>query len=213
MDVIHFKGKWKYEFNPNLTKEADFWSSEYEHKQVPMMRLEKTKLNYAIVETLSCTALELPFNGDAVSMVILLPNSVDVSLNEIKKNLSTEIISSINFDAEDVMLIMPKFRLESSYQLNDILKRLNVGDLFIPGESDMSGIDGSRNLYVSKALHKAVIEVNEEGSEASAATSIAVKARKAINFLVNIDHPFLFFIRDNKSGIILFSGQVVDPQT
>lgn len=212
VDVINFKGRWKYEFNPNLTKEADFWSSEYKHKRVPMMRLEKAKLNYAIVEALSCTALELPFKEDATSMVILIPYSVDVPLNEIKKNLSIEILTSINFEVEEVMLIMPKFRLESSYQLNDILKRLNVEDLFVPGESDMSGIDGSRNLYVSKALHKAVIDVNEEGSEASAATSISVKARKAMNLFVNIDHPFLFFIRDNKSRLILFSGQVVDPQ-
>lgn len=175
------------------------------------MRLERAKLNYAIVESLSCAALELPFKEDAMSMVILIPYSVDVPLSEIKKNLTIEILTSINFDTEEVMLIMPKFRLESSYHLNDMLKRLKVEDLFVPGESDMSGIDGSRYLYVSKALHKAVIDVNEEGSEASAATSIAVKARKAMNFLVNIDHPFLFFIRDVKNRVILFSGQVVDP--
>lgn len=108
----------------------------------------------------------------------------------------------------------PKFKVEAGFDLGDTLQQMGMGSAFTVGEADFSGMDGSRKLFITKVVHKAVIEVNEEGSEAAAATGVGVGLESAvIAEEFNADHPFLYFIRDNNSGSLLFLGRMMDPTT
>ncbi|KAI0237053.1 Serpin B3, partial [Lamellibrachia satsuma] len=159
---------------------------------------------------LNCKILELPYVGDEVSMYILLPNTVDglaaleAQLTSVKLRNAISLMQNAKVDVS-----IPKFKMTLAIDLKDILKSMGMTDLFKINVADLSGIDGTRNLFVSKVVHKAYIDVNEEGTEAAAATGIVV-AIKSVQPRPNIfkaDHPFLFFIREKVTGSILFSGR------
>ena len=211
VNTIYFKGMWKIQFDVQHTTSGTFHLTTATHVTTNMMYLAGQKFNHAEVSSLSCRILELPYEGDEVSMYILLPNSInglaalESQLTSAKLNNAISMMYSIKIDVS-----IPKFKMTLKVQLKDILNAMGMTDLF--GNADLSGMDGTRNLFVSKVVHKAYISVNEEGTEAAAATAVVIgrsygQARK----LFRADHPFLFFIREKVTGSILFSGRVVIP--
>ena len=168
-------------------------------------------------DNLKATALELPYKGQKLSMIILLPYEKD-GLAPLEENLSAENLHAVNelfrMGPVKTVLSLPKFKLEDSFDLGGTLGDLGMSDLFNMAKADLSGIDGKGQLYVSKVVHKAFINVDEEGSEAAAATAVVIQKRSLPRIEVfNADHPFLFFIRENDTGSILFVGRVTRPAT
>jgi serpin B len=173
-----------------------------------MMKITETFL-YA--STFDIQALELPYKGENLSMIILLPNKQD-GLTSLESSLTLETLSAIRRQLyrSKVHVTLPKFKIEYSKEMSRDFKSLGAQGVFTPG-ADFSGISADRNIFVSQVLHKAVVEVNEEGSEAAAVTGIVTNRMSAVfdatpEFLVN--HPFFFAIVDKRNDMILFMGRV-----
>jgi serpin B len=172
--------------------------------------------NVRYMENGDIQAVELPYRGDELSMVVLLPRKVD-GCGELESRLTPALLSLSlgQMKPQKVEIFLPRFKLESSFDLNDTLVRMGMPEAFGP-KADLSGMDGTRLLYISGVFHKAWGEVNEEGTEAAAATAVAVAARAVMKPpppppVFRADHPFIFFIRDTRSGSLLFLGRFVDP--
>ena len=159
--------------------------------------------------------IELPYRGGDSSMLILLPDDKD-GLAKLEATLTLDQLVGWfpSMQATGLNLILPKFTFTSKLDLVGDLKDLGLNRPFVFGDADFSGMDGGKDLFISQAIQKAFIEVNEEGTKAAAVTEVAVMLGAAppppITF--RADHPFLYFIRDNKTGTILFMGRVVDPR-
>jgi serpin B len=214
LNAVYFKGIFTTKFLKNETKEEVFFNRGVNQIKKEMMK-RNGKFNYTEIESLNSKLLEIPYSGDDLSLYILLPNEKQ-GFNQLRNNLKdfSVIENSIrNLRESEVHVTIPKFKIEAEYELKEQLSELGMRQVF-DSEADLSGIDGKRDLKVSKVIHKAVVEVNEEGSEAAAATAIVVvfgdpidpKIRKYHEF--KADHPFMFFIRDNRNGMILFFGQI-----
>jgi serpin B len=147
-------------------------------------------------------------------MVVLLPDTHD-GIEDLAATLSAEKLAAWTsklYEREDVHVTLPRFKVEAEFDLGATLQELGMGEAFTPGAADLSGMDGSRSLFISKVVHKAVIEVNEEGSEAAAATGVGIGLESvSLSTEFNADHPFMYLIRDNASGSILFLGRMMDP--
>ena len=161
-------------------------------------------------------AVELPYKSNELSMVILLPRQVE-ACGALENRLTPALLSDVlaQMKAQKVDIFLPRFKLESSFDLSNTLVSMGMPDAFGP-KADFSGIDGTRNLYISGVFHKAWGEVNEEGTEAAAATGVGMRATAIQKSpppppIFRADHPFLFFIRDTRSGSLLFLGRLTDP--
>jgi serpin B len=215
LNAVYFKGIWSTKFLKNETKEEIFLNRGVNEVKKEMMK-RNGKFNYTEIESLNSKLLELPYSGDDLSLYIVLPNEKQ-GFNQLKNNLKdfAVIENSIqNLRESEVHVTIPKFKIEAEYELKEQLSKLGMRQVFTSA-ADLSGIDGKKDLEVSKVIHKAVVEVNEEGSEAAAATAIVIvpldavfppKIPKVYEF--KADHPFVFFIRDNRNGMILFVGQI-----
>nr|XP_032830336.1 leukocyte elastase inhibitor-like isoform X2 [Petromyzon marinus] len=221
VNAVYFKGKWTKKFNSQNTTQSNFHLNQRETKQVQMMS-QKNTFQHGFVQNMNLNVLELPYVGNALSMIILLPAAIEDETNGLEKlerelnlqNLQTWT-SPTTMRSGDVLLHLPRFRLEQSYTLNKPLSSLGMGDLFSPLTADLSGMDGNRDLFVSHVAHRAFVEVNEEGTEAAAATAVTIKLRRAMPtqppFKFCADHPFVFLIRDNRNGSVLFLGRYTSP--
>uniref|UniRef100_A0A3Q4I499 Serpin family B member 1 n=1 Tax=Neolamprologus brichardi TaxID=32507 RepID=A0A3Q4I499_NEOBR len=201
VNAVYFKGNWKNLFKETNTKEMPFEIRQNETVPVQMM-YQKNKLPYNYIADHDLQILELPYVGEELSMFILLPKE----LNEWTDGKNMEVHS-------EVLVHLPKFKLEEDYELNDPLAKLGMKDVFCAGRADLSGMNGEAGLFLSMVAHKAFVEVNEEGTEAAAATGIVSRSlcyRRARHFTA--DHPFLFFIRHNETKSILFFGRFSSPQ-
>ena len=208
-NAIYFKGEWDSPFNPENTYEADFEILPGETVKIDMMRdPDGSFFNYS--ETNDLQILELDYYGNDLSMVIILPKENNITFAESRLNYDNLTTWKNNFYGADINIQIPKFKFETKYSLNDLLKDMGIVDAFLPGIADFSGMDGTNNLFISSALHQAFVEVNEKGTEAAAATSIIMEL-SAIpdNFIAN--HPFLFLIQHKETDAILFMGRVTDP--
>jgi len=212
LNAIYFKGTWQTTFRKNETISETFYNHGEEVKTIDMMHRDN-KFNYTDVNELNSKLLEIPYSGDDISMYILLPNERQ-GFQQLKNRLDNFAIvenAIKNLREEELVHVsIPKFKTEASYSLPKQLNELGMRKVFT-GDADLSGIDGRRDLFVSNVIHKAVIEVNEEGSEAAAATAIIVKHGPSVDPpkpVFKADHPFMFFIRDNRNGMILFMGQI-----
>ncbi|XP_068989079.1 serine protease inhibitor 3/4-like isoform X2 [Bombus flavifrons] len=168
VNAIYFKGQWKNKFDPKLTNDMPFHTSKVEVKNVPTMyRIGKYK--YGVLVDLNAKFVVIPYKGDEFSMVIILPNEID-GLSDVEKKLQNTSLKNIISQGheEEMELWLPKFKMESNLQLNDVLKKMGLTDAFT-AHANFSGI-ADETLYVSDVIQKAYIEVNEEGSEAAAAT-------------------------------------------
>ncbi|XP_072034699.1 leukocyte elastase inhibitor-like isoform X2 [Amphiura filiformis] len=213
VNAIYFKGDWLKQFDAKLTHNESFHLSATRSVQIPMMHQKPIKYNFTYDRNMKCKLLDLPYKGDHLSMVLLLPDEIE-GLSKIEANLNVDVLNKLisNMEEVKVRVAVPKFKFSQSFNLHETLNQMGIQDLFIDGKADLSGINGGSNLYVSKVIHKAFIEVNEEGSEAAAATAVTMKKRSidmSPEFRAN--HPFLFLIRDNSSGAILFLGRLTKP--
>ena len=177
-----------------------------------MMARRNDSWFYVRNEELGVEILELPYIGDDMAMFVLLPRK-KTGLSKLKSVIT---LDNLNKAIEEMRwrytyVFLPKFKVESKYNLVSSLQSLGLKKVFST-DADLSGINGEKNLYVSKVLHKAVIEVNEEGSEAAAVTFTATFGCSTyVSFVppeFYVDHPFLYLIRDKRNGTILFMGQV-----
>ncbi|XP_070553952.1 leukocyte elastase inhibitor-like isoform X2 [Ptychodera flava] len=208
VNAIYFKGDWASKFRVEATKNGDFFISKDNKVTVPMM-MQKAKFNFGFDSDLDCQLLELPYVGGHLSMVLILPTKVD-GLPKLESRLNTDLLDSWPkvMGNTTVVVTIPKFKLEQTFSLNDQLTALGMSDLFSAGRADLSGVAGNNELYVSKVIHKAFVEVNEEGTEAAAATAVVMRKRSIeMPARFTADHPFLFIIRDNRSNAILFMGR------
>lgn len=212
INAIYFKGLWNQPFSPAVTTLEEFYVSKETTKNVRMMH-KKSKFNLIICSHLNANAVEIPYKGGKTSMVILLPNEVD-GLETLEVALTPSNLSDIlkGLKSTVVDLSLPRFKVEHDVNLKAVLQAMGVRDMFAC-DADLSGISGARDLVVSAALHKAFVEVNEEGTEAAAATGMmlsktSIKSKPPFPFVV--DHPFMFFIRSLDPDVILFAGSVRD---
>ncbi|XP_060934109.1 leukocyte elastase inhibitor-like [Limanda limanda] len=216
VNAIYFKANWKNRFDEANTKETPFKVSQTESKPVQMM-FQKKNLPYKYITDHALKILELPYVEEELSMLILLPKqSTDGSdpLLKLEKELTLQRLNEWTNKGNmlvhsDVHVHLPKFKLEEDYKLNEPLSKLGMMDVLNPSKADLSGMNSEGGLFLSEVVHKAFVEVNEEGTEAAAATA-AVVTNGPCSFTA--DHPFLFFIRHNKTKSILFLGRFSSPQ-
>ncbi|XP_023958595.2 serpin B4-like isoform X3 [Chrysemys picta bellii] len=213
VNAVYFKGKWEVEFKKENTEERPFQINETTSIPVQMM-YHKGKYKIATIEEHNCQVLELPYKDGDLSMYILLPKDY-TGLTQLEEELTSEKlttwISPYYMKEDEVAVSLPQFKIETVAQLNQYLEALGITDVFSHG-SDLSGIAEAGGLSVSEAVHKAYIEVNEEGTEAAAATGIGIgvtSVRPQVEFVA--DHPFLFFIRHQETECILFYGRFSSP--
>ncbi|XP_039902358.1 leukocyte elastase inhibitor-like isoform X2 [Simochromis diagramma] len=220
VNAVYFKGNWRNRFDEATTKEMPFEIRQNETVPVQMM-YQKKKLPYNYIADHDLQILELPYVGEELSMFILLPKeSSDGSgpLLKLEKELTQERLNewtdrkNMEVDSE-VVLHLPKFKLEEDYELNDPLAKLGMKNVFCAGRADLSGMNGEPGLFLSTMAHKVFAEVNEEGTEAAAATGAVIKLESFIpDTHFTADHPFLFFIRYNETKSILFFGRFSSPE-
>ena len=213
-NAIYFKGAWSTPFREAMTRPAPFTPADGKRIDVPMMN-QSDKFKY--FETESFQMLELPYAGDDLSMVILLPKEKG-RLSDFEKTLSVKSISEwlAKLRRRKVIVSVPKFKMTSEFSMAPVLKSMGMADAFTPGAADFSGMNGKRDLFISAVVHKAFVEVNEEGTEAAAATGVTMSITSMpVNRppIFRADHPFLFLIRHNQTGSILFMGRVANPKT
>jgi len=210
VNAIYFKGNWENQFDSDYTTESDFTLFNGKKKQVSMM-YQKGIFGYR--ELKDVQVLELPYVGKQLSMFIILPRNAR-GLRNIENNLTEGNLRSwiSRLPREEVLVYLPKFKITwGTFELNKPLTALGIKDAFVSGRADFSGMDGTKTLFIGLVLHKAFVEVNEEGTEAAAATAVVMKRGAPQTLIFRADHPFLFMIRDNTTGSILFLGRVVDP--
>ncbi|MDD9868121.1 MAG: serpin family protein [Candidatus Campbellbacteria bacterium] len=212
-NAIYFKGSWDEQFDKSLTREEDFYVNADNVVQVKMMRKEEEEL-FKYTETDNAQIIELPYKGKDLSMLIFLPKEKD-GITSLENSLSIQNINEWrkNLQTQEVYVYIPKFTFNARYSLNNTLSKLGMPTAFTPGAADLSGIDGSKNLYIGSVVHQAFVDVNEEGTEAAAATGVSVSLSGASPPppIFRADHPFIFVIQENKEQNILFLGKVVNP--
>ncbi len=212
VNAIYFKGNWADQFDEDLTKEAPFYLLSGGSTQVPMMK-QQERFGYAEHEDLQI--LQMPYAGDEVSMLVLLPKNVD-GLADLQSALTEESLEKwiTSIRRKEVLVFLPKFKVTSQFRLDDALASMGMPDAFDPRKADLSGIDGEpHRLYIGAVIHKAFVHVNEEGTEAAASTAVGFTLASVPEPVPTFraDRPFIFVIRDNNTGSILFMGRIVDP--
>ncbi|XP_015275444.1 PREDICTED: leukocyte elastase inhibitor-like [Gekko japonicus] len=219
VNAIYFKGTWVEQFKEEDTEEKPFRLNKKEKKTVKIMYMKK-KLPFRYIPECKCRVLELPYKGKELSMVILLPDDIEdnsTGLEQLEKELTFAKLQEWTQAREmsssrKVHVRLPKFKLEETYDLKSSLSALGLQDVFDSHKADLSGMSGSRDLHVSKIVHKSFIEVNEEGTEAAAATAGMIMLMcMPVEEEFNADHPFLFIIRHNPTQSMLFFGRVASP--
>ncbi len=211
-NAIYFKGTWVKQFDKKITMEEDFWVNDTRSVKVPMMRRVDPEAVFYYAETQDLQLLELPYEGNELSMIILLPR--ERTLDYLKNNLNQEKFAEWKslLSEQRVEVFLPRFTFTTKYDLTTNLAQLGMPNAFSP-HCDFSGIDGTKNLYVQSVVHQAFVDVNEEGTEAAAATGVVVGITSVGPRIpvFRADHPFLFVIQEKATGNILFFGQVVEP--
>jgi serpin B len=209
-NAVYFKGDWQSPFKAKATHGAPFHLSD--GGKVTVRLMEQTgRFGYLDGDTFQ--ALELPYAGKDLSMVVLLPKKGH-GLDELEKRLTAATARKIfaNLGPDEVLVGLPKFKVTSQFDLGGALAALGMKQAFST-DADFSGMDGRHDLFLSKVIHKAYVDVNEKGTEAAAATGVVMEraaVRKRPVFVA--DRPFVFLIRDTRSGSILFLGRVQNPQ-
>lgn len=216
-NAVYFKAAWRVRFDPAATKQARFHVSALHDVTADMMNMNG---RFLLTEADGAKVLSIPYGDASMSMVIILPDAPQ-GLSAVEANLSAENLSAWLAKSEDapVILSMPKFRVDCEFDLNNALESLGMNSAFSPGKGDFTGIadDPRRPIYIGSVVQKAYVDVDEEGTEAAAATAVVMTATAArferpqppVRFIA--DHPFIYLIRSSRSGEILFMGRVNDP--
>ncbi|KAG8585106.1 hypothetical protein GDO81_004896 [Engystomops pustulosus] len=212
--TMYFKSKWKTKFSFTDTQTLPFISTDGSVVKVPMMH-QTADINYGQFETPSFekfTVVELPYLGNTVSMFVVRPTDRNTPLSSIESNLTSKSIAvwANSMKRTKMDIFLPRFKLECYSDLKRALPGLGVSDLFDPRKADFKGISEQRNLYISQAIHKAEIEVEEGGTRGSGVTGMALLKRSRMP-VFKADSPFIFFLRSAASGPVLFIGRVTNP--
>uniref|UniRef100_A0A8C4XYL2 Serpin B6 n=1 Tax=Gopherus evgoodei TaxID=1825980 RepID=A0A8C4XYL2_9SAUR len=211
VNAIYFKGNWATQFNKDHTVERQFKINKNESKPVQMM-FKKAKFNMRYIGEFQTKILDLPYVDNETSMIILLPDEIQDNSTELTHEKLTEWIHPEMMKYTKVEVFLPRFKLEQAYDLKPVLKSMGMADAFDSDKVDLSGMSASNDLVLSEVVHKSFVEVNEEGTEAAAATGVILAGcGLQIPPQFTADHPFLFFIRHNKTGNILFYGRFCSP--
>jgi serpin B len=208
-NAIYFNAAWELPFNEKVTANGPFHPLDGEQVTVPMMRRTES---FGYTDGKGYQAVELPYDGGELSMVILLPEADQFQAFEagLQAQRVSDIISGLR--PTQVALTMPKFEFDSEFELGDTLAAMGMPIAF-SGEADFSGMTGTPDLYISQVIHKAFVSVDEAGTEAAAATAVIMRATAMPSqpVEVTLDRPFIFLIRDIETGTILFVGRVLNP--
>ncbi len=218
-NAVYFKGKWYSPFQKTATQAKDFTRADGSKVQVSMMTSQR---HYGYAETADYQAISIPYEKNDLSMLVILPQNGKMAA--VETGLSAEKFVGIKHSlvSQDVQLFLPKFKFDTDYNMNKTLAAMGMPTAFNAGAADFTGMydknkAGGENLYIGLVIHKAYIDVNEEGTEAAAATGVAMQATSAAPGayeppkIFNADHPFIFAIVHNSSSSILFMGKVNDP--
>jgi len=214
-NAIYFKGDWERQFDKTRTQQEDFHLSASQTIKAPLMHREGS-FNY--FDGGRFQALEIPYKSGELSMVVLLPNQVD-GLSSLEQAITPsnahQWLTQLR-RVPSVVLTLPRFTLTQQFQLSGVLAQMGMPRAFNRDQADFSGMTKERELFISAVIHKAYVDVNEQGTEAAAATGVQMTAALARReppppIVFRADHPFVFLIRDNRSGAILFMGRVTNP--
>uniref|UniRef100_A0A8D1VKP3 Serpin B10 n=1 Tax=Sus scrofa TaxID=9823 RepID=A0A8D1VKP3_PIG len=214
VNALYFKGTWEHQFSVQNTTEKPFRINKTTSKPVQMMSM-KEKLEVFHIEKPEAIGLQLFYESRDLSLLILLPEDIS-GLDQLEKAITYENLSEWTsadmMELYEVELHLPKFKLEETYDLKSTLSSMGMSDAFSQSKADFSGMSLERNLFLSNVFHKSFVEVNEQGTEAAGGTGSEVSFRiKLPSIEINADHPFLFFIRHNKTNSILFYGRFCSP--
>jgi serpin B len=211
-NAIYFKGSWLSQFDEEKTELMPFWILPEEKINVATMT---QKREYGYSETADMQILEIPYQGDDITLIMLLPKDID-GLVKIEETLCVETLDQWihNLQSREVEVFLPKFKLQSVFRLDDVLESMGMTDAFDAEKANFSGMDGIARLFITAVLHKAYIEVNEEGTEATAATAVimGLKGFPPPPIVFRANHPYLFLIREKTTGSILFLGRMLNPE-
>ncbi|XP_046989701.1 ovalbumin-related protein X-like isoform X1 [Schistocerca americana] len=209
INAVYFKGKWEHPFSKHSTFPMPFYMSSSQSKEVSMMQQER-EFMYANLPELEAQILELPYQGNQLSMLVILPNQID-GINELENKIMKVNLHQISdkLYPMKVNVLLPKFNIEKEMQLDKILKQLGMKEIFDEKLANLSGIIGSSLLCVSQIFHKAFIEVSEEGTEAAAASGVMCRQKRSLQEVISFtaDHPYLFFVLHKDSNTVLFCGR------
>lgn len=210
INAIYFKGEWAQQFPDGRTRDDYFTSQSGARQKIKMMN-QKMDLSY--YKSRSYQVVDLPYSEGRFSMLIVLPDEgtdVNSVVDRLNDSVLTALVSRVRTRKGEIFL--PRFHIEYEKTLNDVLGSLGMKDAFAPNIADFSGIDGKRDLYISDVKHKSYVEVNEEGTEAAAVTSIGIRvtAMTPDQLVFRVDRPFVFAIRERASNTILFIGRITD---
>ncbi len=212
VNAVYFHAQWLHRFDPSLSQPGNFNFLEGTQAPVTFMSLgQATSLNYA--QAAGYQAVELPYAGQRAAMTLIVPDAGHFA--DVQAALTAGELEALGgrLAPTELKLTLPKFNEASSFGLADTLGQLGMPDAFQPSAADFSGMDGRRDLYISKVVHKAMLTVDETGTEAEAGTGVGMALTAArIEQTLTVDRPFLFIIRDTQTGSILFMGQVLDPR-
>ncbi|NXR82780.1 ZPI inhibitor, partial [Pycnonotus jocosus] len=208
VDYIVFKGKWVHPFNSKFTEVETFHINKYRSVQVPMM-FKSDEINSTFDENLRCSVIKIPYKGNAHMLVVIPEKEGDYI--SIEDHLTTELVESWlgNMKTSKMDISFPKFKLEQKYKMKKLLQGLGIKNLFTRS-ADLSHMTDHEYVAVSQVVQKAVIEVDEEGTEAAAASGSALTAF-SMPPVIKVDRPFLFMIFEEAFKTLLFIGRVVDP--
>jgi len=186
-------------------------------ESVPIVMMTKTDKGVRYTKERDLEIAEIPYRNNRFSMLMLLPGK-GIKLENIEKKLDHLKFTewTVFMSPKKVRLTIPKFKAEQSFELNDALKEMGMASAFTAGEADFSGMSGKKDLYIGSAIHKTFLDVGEDGTEAAAATAVIMTKtsvmpdnEETIEF--KADRPFIYLIRDNRTGVILFIGRYTKP--
>lgn len=211
-NAIYFKGDWIMQFDKAKTAEADFYTADNKTLKTQMMQITGDDAKFKYVKTNEAQILELPYKGDELSMLVLLPKQG--VLDEFERSLTADKIKDWqkSLEKQRVDVYLPKFKFETKYFMKNDLAQMGMPTAFSPA-ADFSGMDGTKELYIAEVIHQAFVEVNEEGTEAAAATAVVMELKSAASMIETFraDRPFIFIIQKKDTGNILFIGRVSKP--
>jgi serpin B len=211
-NAIYFKGTWKWQFAQSDTREMDFKITPTNVVKTPMMYMKPDKATFNYTDTGDLQILELPYKGEKISMLILLPTE---NLDSIEPSLTAEKLNEYKAQMKETKLdsiYLPKFEFETKYKLNGNLGALGMPTAFDSKNADFSGMTGGKDLFISLVIHQAYVKVDEKGTEAAAATAVVMELTAVMpRYVFRADHPFIFIIQEKDTGNILFLGRVADP--
>jgi len=212
-NAIYFKALWAAPFRADHTRPGDFHVSAGDKVRVDLMNLTD---RFGYLDGGSFQALELPYKGNTLAMVVFLPKAPD-GLASFESDLTLEKLDTwlTKLASHRVQVSLPRFKLTGEFDLKDALSGLGMPSAFQLGVADFSGMTGTRDFAISAVVHKAFVEVEERGTEAAAATGVVMSATAVVAtppVIFQADHPFFFLIRDVRTGSILFLGRLVRPE-